>query len=41
MYAGRPEDVLTAARINEIFGVGAHVDRSAHHGRLHIQYLPQ
>jgi iron complex transport system ATP-binding protein len=38
--AGTPEDVLTEARISEIFGVTAQVTRSAYHGRLHVQFQP-
>ena len=36
---GSPEDILTEHLIRQVFGVEAHVGRSAHHGRLHIQYL--
>ncbi|MGI3903315.1 MAG: ABC transporter ATP-binding protein [Janthinobacterium lividum] len=36
--AGPPEAVLTEDRILSVFGVRAQVSRSAHHGRLHIQY---
>ena len=38
--AGLPETVLTASRIEEVFGVKALVDRSVHHGRMHVQFLP-
>ena len=38
--AGAPEEILTQARIREVFGVRAHVERSPHHGRPHIHYLP-
>lgn len=38
--AGAPEEVLTGPRIREVFGVRAHVERSPHHGRPHIHYLP-
>jgi iron complex transport system ATP-binding protein len=38
--AGTPEEVLTEARIAEVFGVRTHVERSPHHGRPHIHYLP-
>ena len=37
--AGPPEEVLTETLIAEVFGVRAHVGRSAHHGRPHIQFL--
>ena len=36
--AGTPEDVLTEDLIAEVFGVRAYIERSAHHGRQHIQY---
>jgi iron complex transport system ATP-binding protein len=36
---GRPEDVLSAQLIHDVYGVRAEVSPSAHHGRLHIQYL--
>jgi iron complex transport system ATP-binding protein len=36
---GRPEEVLTPQRITDIFGVQAHVERSPHHGKLHVQFL--
>jgi iron complex transport system ATP-binding protein len=35
---GAPEQVLTAKLIAEVFEVDAHVERSAIHGRCHIQY---
>jgi iron complex transport system ATP-binding protein len=38
--AGPPDEVLTQTLIAEVFGVHAHVSRSAHHGRPHIQFLP-
>jgi len=38
--AGAPEEILTEARIREVFGVRAHVERSPYHGRPHIHYLP-
>jgi iron complex transport system ATP-binding protein len=38
--AGAPEEILTQARIREVFGVRAHVETSPHHGRPHIHYLP-
>jgi len=38
--AGAPEEILTQARIREVFGVRAHVELSPHHGRPHIHYLP-
>ena len=34
---GPPEAVLTEDRILSVFGVRAHVSRSPHHGRLHIE----
>ncbi|MBO9101338.1 MULTISPECIES: ABC transporter ATP-binding protein [unclassified Rhizobium] len=37
--AGSPEDVLTEHLIRTVFGVKAHVEKSAIHGRCHIQYL--
>ncbi|MDQ0474334.1 ABC transporter ATP-binding protein [Labrys wisconsinensis] len=37
--AGPPDAVLTAAMIREVFGVKACVERSPHHGRLHVQFL--
>ncbi|KRB55070.1 histidinol phosphatase [Rhizobium sp. Root708] len=37
--SGPPEEVLTEELIVNVFGVRAHVERSAVHGRLHIQYL--
>jgi iron complex transport system ATP-binding protein len=36
--AGTPEEVLTEALIARVFGVRAHIERSAVHGRTHIQY---
>jgi iron complex transport system ATP-binding protein len=36
---GAPEDVLTRPLISDVFGVDAHVERSAIHGRCHVQYL--
>ncbi len=36
--AGTPEDVLTEDLIADVFGVRAHIERSAHHGRQHVQY---
>lgn len=36
---GAPEDVLSAAMIADVFGVRAHVAPSAHHGRVHVQFL--
>jgi iron complex transport system ATP-binding protein len=38
--AGSPAEVLTEARIRDVFGVRAHVGRSAHHSGLHVQFLP-
>jgi iron complex transport system ATP-binding protein len=35
---GAPEQVLTAKLIADVFEVDAHVERSAIHGRCHIQY---
>ncbi|WP_337269098.1 ABC transporter ATP-binding protein [Oryzifoliimicrobium ureilyticus] len=37
--SGSPEHVLTADLLAQIFRVKAHVERSAVHGRYHIQYL--
>jgi len=37
--AGAPEEVLTEDMIGRVFGVRAHVQKSAVHGRLHIQYV--
>ncbi|WP_372353079.1 ABC transporter ATP-binding protein [Pararhizobium sp. BT-229] len=36
--AGAPEDVLTGELMSRVFGVHAHVERSAYHGRCHVQY---
>ncbi len=36
--AGTPEEVLTEDLIARVFGVRAHIERSAVHGRAHIQY---
>ncbi len=36
---GTPEDVLTPELIADVFGVKAHVAPSAHHRRVHIQFL--
>ncbi|PDS77873.1 ABC transporter ATP-binding protein [Rhizobium sp. L43] len=36
---GAPEDVLTEEMIGRVFGVRAHVQKSAVHGRHHIQYV--
>ncbi len=36
--AGTPEDVLTEELMANVFGVRAFIERSAHHGRQHIQY---
>ena len=36
--AGTPEDVLTEPLIRQVFGVHAHIERSPHHGRQHIQF---
>lgn len=36
--AGTPEEVLTEDLIARVFGVRAHIERSAVHGRTHIQY---
>ncbi|SFB19494.1 iron complex transport system ATP-binding protein [Rhizobium sp. NFR07] len=36
--AGAPEEVLTEALIGDVFGVNAHIERSAVHGRFNIQY---
>jgi iron complex transport system ATP-binding protein len=37
--AGEPEAVLTEEMISNVFGVRAHVERSAVHGRCNIQYV--
>ena len=36
--AGTPEEVLTEDLIARVFGVRAYIERSAHHGRQHVQY---
>lgn len=36
--AGAPEDVLTGELMSRVFGVRAHIERSAYHGRYHVQY---
>jgi iron complex transport system ATP-binding protein len=36
--AGAPEAVLTEELIEDVFGVRAHIERSAVHGRFNIQY---
>ncbi|OBZ92091.1 histidinol phosphatase [Pararhizobium polonicum] len=36
--AGTPEEVLTEDLIADVFGVRAYIERSAHHGRQHVQY---
>ncbi len=36
---GPPAEILTEKMIADVFGVEAHVSTSAHHGRLHIQFL--
>jgi iron complex transport system ATP-binding protein len=36
--AGAPETVLTEELIADVFGVRAHIERSAVHGRFNIQY---
>jgi iron complex transport system ATP-binding protein len=36
---GTPAEILTERLIAEVFCVEAHVSTSAHHGRLHIQFL--
>ena len=36
--SGTPEEVLTEDLIARVFGVRAHIERSAVHGRTHIQY---
>ena len=38
--AGTPEEVLTEERIAAVYGVQAQIGRSAHHGRLQVQYVP-
>jgi iron complex transport system ATP-binding protein len=37
--AGTPEEILTEGMICNVFGVRAHVERSPHHGRRHVQFL--
>jgi len=37
--AGTPEQILTEEMIHDVFGVRAHVERSAYHGRHHIHFL--
>ena len=37
--AGSPDDVLTTELIGAVFRVRAHVERSPHHGRPHVQFL--
>ncbi|ARM88958.1 ferric enterobactin ABC transporter ATP-binding protein [Rhizobium sp. CIAT894] len=37
--SGAPENVLTEDLIGQVFGVRAHVQKSAVHGRHHIQYV--
>ncbi|MGO7542418.1 ABC transporter ATP-binding protein [Rhizobium ruizarguesonis] len=37
--SGAPEEVLTEDMIGRVFGVRAHVQKSAVHGRYHIQYV--
>ncbi|TAU89473.1 ABC transporter ATP-binding protein [Rhizobium leguminosarum] len=37
--SGAPEEVLTEDMIGRVFGVRAHVQKSAVHGRHHIQYV--
>ncbi|MBB3648775.1 iron complex transport system ATP-binding protein [Rhizobium sp. BK619] len=37
--SGAPEQVLTEEMIGRVFGVRAHVQKSAVHGRHHIQYV--
>ena len=39
--AGLPETVLTAALIEDVFGVRVVVGRSPHHGRMHVQFFPE
>jgi iron complex transport system ATP-binding protein len=36
--AGTPEEVLTEDLIARVFGVRVYIERSAHHGRQHVQY---
>lgn len=36
--AGAPDEVLTEDLMADVFGVRAFIERSAHHGRQHIQY---
>lgn len=38
VVAGTPEQVLTEDLIYDVFGVRAYVERSARHGRQHVQY---
>lgn len=37
--SGTPLEILTEPMISDVFGVEAHVSRSEHHARLHIQFL--
>lgn len=36
---GSPAEIFTESLIADVFGVGAHVQTSDYHGRLHIQFL--
>ena len=38
--SGQPQDVLTEYLLRDVFAVEARVERSPHHGRPHIHYLP-
>ncbi|WP_374650446.1 ABC transporter ATP-binding protein [Dongia sp.] len=38
--AGTPDDIMTPSLIRNVFGVRAYVERSPHHGRQHIHFLP-
>ncbi|SPJ32523.1 ABC transporter ATP-binding protein [Kushneria phyllosphaerae] len=39
--AGKPESVLTPERILDVYGVDTVIERSPHHGCLHVHYLPR
>lgn len=39
--AGTPESVLTSERILDVYGVETVIERSPHHGGLHVHYLPR
>lgn len=37
---GHPEEVLSKQLLRDVFGVDAHIQRSPHHGKLQINFLP-